>query len=266
MKIEILASVMNQKNKHFIVDRMGIGSDDKCLIINQITKDIKPIKDNRDSRHRFLSFKEKGLSKSRNHALENATGDICLICDDDVTYVPNYKEIVEDAYKKYPDADIITFDFIGSDGVRETIRDGKVGFLMSMKASSTEITFKRKAIIKSNIKFDENFGTGSDKYNWGEENIFLFDCLRAGLKFYHVPKIILTKGDFGTTWDRSNTPEHYKQQGAIFYRMSSRLWKILILQYALRKRKIYVKDMKMMDVYRSMIHGAKAYREGRRNG
>ena len=253
---------MNQDNKDLIIDRLKINDDEKCIIINQVTNKTKAKKDDRKSNHRFMSYKERGLSRSRNHALDNAKGDVCLIADDDCSYVNNYEKIVNDAYEKYPDADIIAFDFIRADGTKKTMREGRVGFLYSMKISSVQTTFRRNSVKKSGVKFDEKFGAGSDGPQWGEENIFLFDCLRAGLKIYYVPVTILRLQNFGSTWDRSNTPERYKQWGAIFYRMSPSFWRILILQFTLRKRKIYGKDMSGLEVYRYMMEGAKDYKKG----
>lgn len=267
MKCEIISSVMDQKDDKTIVGRMGIDDTDSCLIINQIAGDMEPKKDIGKGNHRFMSYREQGLSRSRNHALENSVGDILILSDDDMEFVRQYQKIVSEAYEKYPNADIVAFDYVRVDKSRKTMRSGKVGFLRSMKISSAQLTFKRDSVEKVGVKFDEDFGTGSEKYNWGEENIFLFDCLRAGLKVYYCAEVVrIVRQDLGSTWDKSNTPEHFEQQGAIYYRMSSRWWRALALQFALRKRKIYGKDMNGWAVYRAMVRGAKAYRGGLRNG
>lgn len=265
MNCEILVSVMNQKNENRVVRRLGISEKDRCAIINQVADIDEVESDIVFGSHRFFSYREKGLSRSRNHALKKASGDICILSDDDMTFVPDYRNIILRAYEKRSDADIISFDFLQSDGSRETMRKGRVGYIRSMKLSSAQITFKRTSIKKMCVKFDENFGTGSDKYNWGEENIFLFDCLRAGLKIYHVPIVTVVKSDLGSTWDKSSSREHFEQQGAIYYRMSPRWWRVLNLQFVLRKRKIYNKDMTGFQVLRAMNAGVKKYMEGRKN-
>lgn len=267
MECEILASVMNQKNKDEIIKRLGISDGDKCLIINQIDGNKRVDKDVENGDCRFLSCKDKGLSKSRNLALRKAVGDVCIIVDDDVKLIKNYKKLIVKAYEKYPDADIIAFEFEYNDcnKNKKKMSERRIDYLHSMKISSTQITFKRKSIKESEIKFDEDFGAGSGKNNWGEENIFLFDCLRAGLKIYYVPIKIMTKYDLGSTWDKSNTKEHFEQQGAIYYRMSSRFWRMLALQFVLRKRKIYSKDMSSYSVFKAMIKGARKYRRGARD-
>lgn len=267
MECEILVSVMNQKSKDAIVNRLGIKEDDKCIIVNQNTKGIRVTKDDNRSNHKFLSFKEKGLSRSRNRAINNSTGNICIICDDDMTFVPDYQAIIQKAYTKHPEADIICFDFIRADRTRKTMKEGKVGFLRSMKISSAQITFKRESIKKANIRFDENFGTGSGKCDWGEENIFLFDCLRAGLKIYYTPTTIrFIERNTNSTWSRKNSIEHFEKQGWLYYRMSPSWWKIIALQFTLRKHDLYAKDMNGWTVYKSILKGGKTYRKEQQNG
>lgn len=261
MKCEVLVSTMNKKSKKELIKSLRINC---CTIINQITnRDMKYPKDDTISSQKFLSFKEKGLSKSRNKAIENCSSDICVIADDDMYYVDEYEKIIKDAYKKYPDADLIAFVVDNEDVLhkKRILKEGRVGYLRSMKLQSVQVTFKRASIIKNNIKFDESFGTGSTYY-WGEENIFLFDCLRSNLKIYYVPQKIATLKISNSSWNKDNTVEHYKIQGTIYYRMSNIIYPILIIQFAIRKRNIYKNDMSMFKVIKSMFQGAKEYKKG----
>lgn len=258
MDCEVLISTMNQIEKN-IVNDLKVNN---CVVINQITKDIVPVKDDINNSQKFISFYEKGLSKSRNAALKNSSKDICIIADDDMYYENNYENIILSAYDRYKDADIIAFFVDNEDKSKRKkfLKEGRIGFLKSMKLQSVQITFKRKSIIENNISFDEKFGTGS-VYPWGEENIFLFDCLRKKLKIYYVPlKIATLKANTSSTWDKSNTKKHYEQQGAIYYRMSNKIYFLLIFQFFLRKRKIYIKDLSAITVLNSMIKGARDYR------
>lgn len=263
MDCEVLVSVMNQKTQDEIIKRLGVSDADKTTIINQVTDKLKPEVDVKNGNHKFFSYHEKGLSKSRNHALKSAVGDICLIADDDMRYVDDFKKKVVSAYEKYPEADLIAFivDREGKKFVPKIKKEGRINGLMTMKLSSVQLSFRRESIIDSGISFDEEFGAGA-KYPWGEENIFLFDCLRKGLKIYYVPAKIATLLDIDkTSWDKSNTPEHYEKQGAIYYRMSPKMWRVLALQFVLRKRTIFSNDMSGIKVYKSMVWGAKAYKK-----
>lgn len=260
MNCEVMVSIMNQTSKKDVVQRLKLK---KCVIINQVTKDICVQKDDTKLEQKFLSFKEKGLSKSRNRALKTCTGDICIIADDDVIYVDDYERIIQNAYKKYKDADIIAFVVIEEREIdrNKIYKEGKVGYLKSMKLSSTNITFKRKSLIDNSIYFDEKFGAGS-LYPWGEENILLFDCLKKGLKIYYVPIKIADKRYTGeTTWDSSNSVKHFNHQGIIFYRMTKKFYWILILQFVIRKTKIYKAEMTPFQVLFAMFDGVKEFKK-----
>ena len=190
-----------------------------------------------------------------------------MIADDDMFYVKNYATTIKQAYKKHPDADIIAFivDREGKEYTPKIKEEGELNSIMTMKLSSVQLSFKRESIERKGLRFDEEFGAGA-KYPWGEENIFLFDCIRAGLKVYYVPVKIATLLDMDkTSWDRGNTPKHFEQQGAIYYRMSPSFWRVLTLQFVLRKRKIYSRDMSGISVYQAMVRGAKKYKREHKN-
>ena len=91
LKLEVLISAMNQ-NDLSIADRSLCDSD--VLIINQTNKNSFCEAD-RDFGHiRMLSTTERGLSRSRNMAINMARADICLFCDDDEILDKNYHNIL----------------------------------------------------------------------------------------------------------------------------------------------------------------------------
>lgn len=260
MKMEVLVSTMNLDDAEGLKKRMNIlGSS---VIINQITKEDVSDINIFDGENRVYSYHEKGLSKSRNKAIEKSNADICIIADDDLTYVDDYEDIIEQAYNKYRDADIIAFYVESTNKKAPTTMqsEGKVGFLKSMKIFSFQITFKRESILKRNIKVDENFGAGSGKYTMGEENIFLFDCLRKKAKIYFVPLTIATVTHNESTWFKGFTEQYFISKGACFYRMSKWFSSIFITQFAVRKYKLYKEEMKFTDALKYMFKGRKQVR------
>ena len=60
---------------------------------------------------KVIQVKGRGLSVNRNHALENATGDICLIADDDITYLPNHVVHVVEYFESRPTLDVASFKY-----------------------------------------------------------------------------------------------------------------------------------------------------------
>lgn len=246
--LQVGLSTRNLKNNdelEKLIKKMNIKSH--YLIINQ--------SENSNVNDKYVINKnEKGLSKSRNCVINNATNDIVLLADDDVTYNDEYKKIIVDAYNKYDNADVICFYVESTNTKRKTkrMRTGKVGLIKSMKIVSFEITFKKDAILKNNLKFNEEFGAGT-KLNRGEEQIFLCDALRKGLKILFVNKKIGEVSQEESTWFTKMDKDFFTVQGKVFRKMSPKFYKILIFQYAIRKYFLYHKNISFRNAYLSML-------------
>ena len=122
----------------------------------------------------------RGLSRNRNNAIMHATGDVCLIADDDNRYKKEWVETILNAYKEHPEADIITFQAQNMDG--KPLHPYPTDFV-----SSVEMTFKRNI----GIAFDERFGLGSKHLCAGEEQVFMKDARKAGKRIMYVAQCIV---------------------------------------------------------------------------
>ncbi len=257
MKLEILLSTMNKNGKKENLQLIKkINAKTKTLTINQITKEEIKMEEDLESNNRLISVKDKGLSKSRNMAIQNANGDICIIADDDVKYVDDFENIIKNAYNKYKNYDVICF-YVQSNKERKNkkILSSQIGKLNAMKIRSFEITFKRENILKKNIKFNENFGAGT-YYDRGEETIFLWDCIEQGLKIRFVNKKIAEVNHKQSTWFEGFTEEYFIKEGRVFYELSNKFYKLFILQFAIRKYHLYRKNMNMFKAIKLMLTGA----------
>ena len=58
---------------------------------------------------KFISTRERGLSRSRNMAIRNCDDDICIICDDDEELCEGYENLILEGYQYYPSAAVVTF-------------------------------------------------------------------------------------------------------------------------------------------------------------
>jgi len=258
MKFQILVSTVDN---NFNILRNLKRNDLNALIINQLISINKENSIKTSKNIKILSFKEKGLSKSRNKAIEYAEADICLITDNDVEFMENLKEKILHAFKENPDADILTFKILTPEG-DEYKKYSKKSFYHNkrtiMKVSSIEIAFKREKIIKHNIKFDENFGLGTD-FPTGEENIFLADALKKGLKVKYVPIsiVIHPRESSGSNY---NNEVLIKAKGAMFYRIFGIKGYFISLLFALKKFK-YSKKYNLFSFYKFMLKGIKEYKK-----
>lgn len=185
--IEVLIATMHRTSLAFI-EKMFPYDELKnlsLLIVNQTKPGNECISNFENIR--VINSYDKGLSKSRNIAIKNALGDICLIADDDVVYIEGFEEIVKNAYRSRANASIIRFKIETFTGETYKKYPETSNQLLSRKSikptSSIEITFKRKDIINKNIEFNTLFGLGS-YFTAGEEYLFLKDTLKQDLIIY----------------------------------------------------------------------------------
>ena len=84
----MLLATMDQQDDS-ILDTIGVNSD--VIVCNQ-TKDKTDYKEYTKGAYnvRWYDFQERGVGLNRNNALLRATGDICLLADDDVIYEKDY--------------------------------------------------------------------------------------------------------------------------------------------------------------------------------
>lgn len=253
MKLQLLLSTMNlngKKENIELLKKMNVNID--TLTINQITHEEIKEENDLKSKNKLISVRERGLSKSRNRAIQNSDADICIIADDDVKYEDDFQNIIINEYEKSDKYDIICF-FVSSQGKRKIkkIITSKVYKLQTMRICSVQITFKRKSIIEKNMKFDENFGAGT-YINRGEETIFLWKCIEKGLKIKYVNKKIADV-DFGeSSWFKDFNEEYFVKQGKVFYELSNKFYKLLIWQFAIRKYHLYRKNLGMFQAVKLM--------------
>ncbi|HEL9629661.1 TPA: glycosyltransferase [Streptococcus suis] len=256
----VLVATLNSENVPKLIEEMNLKAVD-TIVINQSSTGKAGTIIEQNGQATIVHSERLGLSASRNEAISYAKNeDICQIADDDMIFVDNYKEIVENAYKEFPEADVIVFyvDLENHAIARSSIPKGRMHYLNAMRTSSVQISFKKSSLERVGLKFDERFGIGAT-YGSGEENILLFDALRKGLKLYSYPIKIASLRERASHWDRSHTPENCRKRGAIYKRMTNYWYWILIIQFAIRKRKMMLPEISLFDNIRYMFQGAREF-------
>lgn len=254
-KLNVLISTMNRRSPESLLASMQLERD--CVIINQIVNDdIEPVTIYDEVQSiKFLSFREKGLSKSRNRAIEATEADICLIADDDMYYGGNYTKTVLDSFREYPDADIIAFIVkYDSRKNKPILKRGRIGLLNSMKISSVQVAFKKDSVVGKGIQFDEDFGAGAQFY-MGEENIFLAECIRKGLRVYYVPEIIAGLRESESSWFKGHDRYNFNVRGRTFMRISPILAIPLIVRFSIVKRASFREEVHPLKALLYMMEG-----------
>lgn len=217
MDFQVLISTMNEDPTSF--RDMGFST----LVISQNAKGHQESSGDLE----FISFNERGLSKSRNRAIENADADIVLIADDDVVFSEDIEKKITAGFAEYPDADILTFMISTPSGEpykNYSNKSFKHNRSSIYKVSSVEMVVKLSSLKKAGLKFDERFGLGTT-YPSGEEMIFLNDALDKGFNIYFIPEYIVSHPleSSGKILDE----KYFRSKGALIRRIygtSPQLW------------------------------------------
>ena len=237
LSIQILVSTMRQAD-FSLIEKMNIQTD--AIIINQCDhyEYHELIKDNFIVK--WFDVAERGLSRSRNVALSKATGDICLLVDDDEILKDGYADVILSEFKKDPMIGLITFNLasIGNISKRYINKNRKrLHFFNIMRYGSARIAFRRSLIINRRICFAPNFGAGAS-ISCGEDSLFLHDCLQKGIIAYSSPEYIadIDDGDGNSSWFTGYTEKYFSDLGTVYAAMSPNFCDLWILQFLIRHK------------------------------
>ena len=189
------------------------------------------------------TFRERGLSRSRNRLISLAASDVFMISDDDVVFLPGAFEQVAEAFRGNPQQDILTLMMLKPNGEprkRYKPNPFQHNSFSIAKVSSCEIAVQRQQLRSFNVSYDEEFGLGAP-YPMGEEVVFLKDCLKAGLRIGFVPIAISCHPEASTGREFSTASE--MARGALFYRLYGVRSYPLGVGFYLRKRRSLVTTM-----------------------
>lgn len=203
---------------------------------------------------RMFSVTERGLTKSRNMAIREATADICMLCDDDGVFVPGYEAAIVKAYEALPQADLIVFKLVDYP-TSFADRIVRLRFPKTMRVCSCQISFRRERLLEHHIRFDELLGAGTG--NGAEEELkFLLDCEKAGLAIYYVPVEIASVAQETSTWFGGFDETFFENRGATTrYILGTGLASAYALYYILRKRNLYRDTISSRQALRAIFRG-----------
>lgn len=259
MKLEVLMSCMHQSDAA-LVHRSGLTGD--VVAVNQCDWDGYAEYPTEKGTARMFFTKQRGLTRSRNLAIRNAQADICLLCDDDETFVPDYENRILSAYENLPDADIVILKIINR-AASFPNRVMRLRFPQTLKVSSWQISFRRECLLASGVFFDELLGAGTG--NGAEEELkFLTDCEKAGLRIYYVPTEIASVAQAQSTWFHGFDERFFENRGATTrYILGPGLASAYALYYIVRKRGLYRETIRMDQALRAIFRGIREDKIGK---
>ena len=153
----------------------------------------------------YMRWTDSGLSTNRNHALRAATGEVCLIADDDLEFLPGWQDAVTAAFAARPDAAFMTFASLRAEGGRRKISSPTMrqhDRASVFDVSSVEIAFRLDAVRGMGIEFDERIGLGG-RIGMGEEVLFLRHLLERGASGWSAPTPIVRHLTAASTGERA---------------------------------------------------------------
>ena len=233
--VQVLVAAMNQ-NDYMLPEKMNLNSD--AIVGNQCNHNSIEEVDYKGHVIKYLNFAEKGVGLNRNNALMRADADICLFADDDMVYKDDYVKIVQESFRKIPQADVLVFNLQEENSERYVIKKyGRVWYHNYLRYGTARVAVRLKSIKENGIYFNQCFGGGTEHCH-GEDNIFLTDCLKKGLKIYAVPKTIaLLTNERESTWNSGYDEKYIRDQGELYRKISRRFWILLCLRDALLRCK-----------------------------
>jgi len=256
-RVEVLMSCMHEKDWS-LVQTSNVCSD--IVLVNQCDRDEKQaftFTDQQGQQHQgqFVCSTRRGLSVSRNTAIEHAQSEFCLIADDDELFTSDYDEQIAKTFDQHSDCDVIAFHIDGST-MRTPSQACRIGYLKALRISSLQIAFRRESIVKAGIRFDEQMGSGTG-HGAGEEEKFLYDCLRKGLRIHYVPITIATLQDRNPSqWFKGFDARYFFNRGWATRRFMG--WPMATLYsfyFTFAKRKRFQGQMTAISALKLMLKG-----------
>lgn len=239
MKLEVLLSTMDFTGEERLAG-MNIRTD--AVIGNQTSYESLENYTRNGKKVLVVNTTQRGLSYNRNQTLLRASGDIELLADDDVVYYDNYEKTILREFRKHPRVDLILFNVEESGTRRQyrpTIRPFMVGRLNYMRFGSARIAFRTKSVQEAGIFFNIRYGAGTDIL-FGEDTLFLRDCLDKGLRIYASDKYICSvpNGE-KSTWFKGYDDSFFRSKALVYRKLNRRLMILLCFQDAVRHYKMY---------------------------
>ncbi len=208
-----------QENVHYIISYQY--TDERYL-------DLIPEKLRTRPDVELYKYKGAGLSANRNLALEKATADLVIYSEDDSHIEPASFDKIIRIFEEHPDLDVAFFQ--ASTYTGKPLKNYPkeefdiVGIPESYTISVIEMVARREK-VQGVLRFDERFGLGTKFLTCGEEEIWILDALKTGLKMHYFPvKIIETSTMLKKTLFYIDAGVQRSKGAITYYKYGKRAW------------------------------------------
>ncbi|MCM1268696.1 MAG: glycosyltransferase family 2 protein [Bacteroidales bacterium] len=260
MKLEVLVSAV-EKDAAALLAQMHIASD--AVLVDQCDRYGYETVPTPGGTARCFYMPERGVGLSRNTALLHAAGEAVLFSDEDIVLAKGYEEMIADAYRALPDADLILFN-VKVAPARRTYWNGavcRVNWKNYGRYPAYSISAKLASLRRANAHYSLLFGGGA-KYSNGEDSLFLRDCLRAGLKVYAHTACIGEEKERPSTWFSGYHETFFRDRGVLYHHLYGKLALPLALRFLLAHKEVMCREIPVRKAYRIMREGVREARGG----
>lgn len=259
--VQVLVACMHQ-NDDFLYKEMNLQTD--AILANQCNEYLYcKYTENDGNTVELISTADRGVGKNRNKALMNASGKYLLCSDQDMVYVDGYAAIVEDAFKKYPKADMIIFglEYLNrfTRGKKQTTKYKKLHLWNSMRYGTARAAIRRGAIEKHSLSFSTMYGGGA-KYSSGEDSLFIREAFRKGLRIYVSPQVIAKVKQEESSWFRGYNDKYFIDKGVLIANAFPVMKNVFVYYFAFGLRNAS-KDYNFSKICKLMKKGFKEFDE-----
>ena len=181
--LTIAYSVLAEGLPRVVLPRTRV--DTEILMVVQGPGDVAPQRDD----VRVIRLKSTGVALSRNAAIREATGEVLVFGEEDVTWLPKGLVEVLATFADNPRLAVLlgrANDETGALRKRYPAIRESATIWNSARVGTIEVAVRPEMIRRANVTFDENFGAGTRNF-LGDEYIFVADANRAKLKCDYFP-------------------------------------------------------------------------------
>ncbi len=259
MRVEVLVAAMFQEPEA-LAEKMRLATE--AVIINQCDGRSYTEFERKGRKIRCISVPERGVGKSRNRAVSEAQGDICLFADEDIIYEDGYEEKILSEFRRNPQADMIVFNVEVEESRRtyHIAKRGRVRFYNCGRYGAVSFAVRRDRLLQARARFSELFGGGA-KYSSGEDSLFIKELLDRGFRVYTAPVNIGREEAGESTWFSGYHDKFFFDRGVLYTFLYGRLARPMALRFLFAHRKKLLGEKTFPEAYRQMKNGI---RQGRK--
>lgn len=140
----------------------------------------------------------KGVARSRTNALRMCPEgvDIALFADDDGRYKREYIDDLMALCRQHPETDIFCLKIETNEGEPQYNAEyftspRHIITTYQLSIATPELAVRPDRVKEKHIAFDSRFGAGGGFIQFADENVFVHDCLQAGLSVWFYPQYVV---------------------------------------------------------------------------